>query len=160
MQPNPDLLSTSGAQQTVSPIAAITQPMSNTRTEPVWFYCTLPTASFHRQDGKKLPFMHNFYKAETVEDIRYLRNEIVGQNPYLREATSEEMQNVQMKENPIAAIKEQVRAEVENSFTIEELQSLIEKRKAAVASGVAGKVVHAASTGMSTANLAAGLPKI
>lgn len=128
---NPDLLQPSAASsQSVPAQVAITAPMPNTKVDPVYFFCTLATASMHRPDGKKLPFVNHFLKCEVKEDIAYLRKEIEEyQNAYIREATPDEAAAAQMRENPVEAIKTAVRSEIEESFSIEQLQALIDKRK-------------------------------
>lgn len=137
MQQNPDLQNVHSNSATVSPLAAITRPMPNTKvTEAVWFFCTMEQASFHRPDGKKLPFMYHLLKCTIKEDIEYLSAQIEAhENPYLRFATPEEIGTAKMNENPVQAIKEAVRREVEDTFSIEELQKLIDRRKATVPSG-------------------------
>lgn len=127
---NPDLLNPQSAASQVAPLAAITKPMDNTKVEPVWFYSTMATANFHRYDGKKLPFMANLFKCTIKEDIAYLDEQIDKyENPYLRRATEDEVGKARMNENPIETIRAAVRQEVEDSFSIEELQKLIERRK-------------------------------
>jgi hypothetical protein len=97
----------------VSALTALTKPISNTRLkEPVWFFCTFPTASFHRTDGKKLPFVNNFLKVEFQEDLDYLLKESEDNgNPYLRQASPDEIRTAKIKENPIEGIKEAVKSE-------------------------------------------------
>lgn len=163
----------------VSALAAITRPMGNTKLQSaVYFKCTMPTASMHRQDGKKLPFVQGFFKAEFQEDYDYLMEEIGEHlNPYIALASPDEITVAKHKENPVAAIKEAVKAEIENTYSISELEALIERRKTAsvlqssaskiqgvdkpkadpnvvVAQGAtSGHQPHAAHTGMTTAKL-------
>jgi len=148
---NPDLQSVSSQSATVSALAAITRPMPNTKvTEPVWFFCTMEQASFHRPDGKKLPFMYHLLKCTIKEDIEYLTYQIEShENPYLRFATPEEIGTAKMNENPVQAIKEAVRREVEDTFSIEELQKLIDRRKATVGAVVAGAAAGGNTAGTS-----------
>lgn len=139
MNTDPNLLQPSGGNSSaaVAALAKITAPMPNTKVTPVYFYCTQATASMHRPDGKKLPFINHFLKCDIQEDIDYLDKEVDHyQNPYVRRATQEEADNVRMVNDPVGSLRESVRQEVESSFTIEALQALIEKRKVSGANQV------------------------
>lgn len=171
MATNPDLLS-AGGQPTVAPIHAITKPMGNTKQEEaMYFHCTMPTASFHREDGKKLPFLHHFLKTNVKEDIAYLLREIENGNPYIRLATADEVDHAKLMEDPLGTVREAVK----NELSIEELEKLLAARRAAVAAGgndgekianvdpkaasvalaAKGVNVHASATGANTASVAA-----
>ena len=117
-------------QVSVSALLALTKPLGNTKMkEPVWFHCTVPTSSMHRTDGKKLPFVNGFFKAEFQEDYDYLNQEVETGNPYILLATPDQVAAAKMKENPKEAIREQVKAEVENNYSIEDLEKLLQKRR-------------------------------
>lgn len=114
----------------VSPLNFITRPMGNTKLEnPVWYVCTIPNASMHRQDGKKLPFVNGFLKVWFREDQNFLNEEIDVGNPYLRLANEAEIGQARMIEDPLGVIKDAVRAEVANDFSIEDLEKLLAEKR-------------------------------
>jgi hypothetical protein len=59
---NPDLLNPSDSKldMRVVATAAITKPLPTTKVTAKSYYCTVPSASMHRNDGKKLPFVFGF----------------------------------------------------------------------------------------------------
>lgn len=176
MQPkgNSDLLQPGSQQASVAPIAAVTQDLGNTAVaQEKYYYCTMSIASFHRADGKKLPFINHFFKTSFKEDIEYLDKEVATGNPYIRHATAEEVSQAKLHEDPLGTVKEAVKKEL----SIEELEALLEARKKEVAAGKdpnadANKVAgvdkaaaanavraqgvqqHASATGANTAGLA------
>ena len=172
---NPDLLAPGGGAS-VPPLQAITAPMPNTEQKEFrYYFCTMSTASFHRPDGKKLPFLNHFLKTNIEEDIAYLEEQInKHQNTYIRRATQEEVNQAKLHEDPIGTIKESVKKEL----SIEELEKLLAERRRLAAAGAnpntdankvggvdpakasnalkaAGVTQHASATGANTATLAA-----
>jgi len=111
---------------TVSALAAITAPQGNDQQEEHRYYhCTMPTASFHRPDGKKLPFIRGFFKTNIRQDIEYLENELQQGNQFLRRATAEEIESAKLMEDPLGTVREAVKEEM----TLEELEKLVAKKK-------------------------------
>jgi len=140
---NPDLLNPeSTVQVAVSALAAITMPQGNTKQEQfVYFRCSMDQACFHRKDGKKLPFMHHFFKTQFKEDITYLMNEVEAGNPYLRLASKEEVEHAKMVEDPLGTIRENVKKEL----SIEDLEKLLAERRGVVPSGQANSIATSAN---------------
>lgn len=144
---NPDLSNFSGnqapdpilaqAQAGVPALHALTAPMPNTKiAQKAYFVCTLQTACMHRGDGKKLPFINGVLATNIAEDISYLRREInEHQNPYVREADSEEVQEIEMLLNPRDTMKKAVRAEVEAELRSEIERSIRERINAEMVAG-------------------------
>lgn len=137
MSQNPDLQAAApeAAQQPhVQPLAAITPPMSNTKMPTaVYFMCTIANASMFRPDGKKLPFVAGFLKTSIKEDISYLDAEIENGSQYIRRANGKEIESARMYEDPLGAIKDVVRIEMEkqvrDNYTIEQLETLLAEKK-------------------------------
>lgn len=137
MAQNPDLQdanSDTPVQPHVSPLAAITPPMPNTKVrEAVYFTCTIMNASMFRPDGKKLPFVAGFLKTNIQEDIAYLDGEIENGNQYIHRANSKEVEQARMYEDPLGAIKDVVRLEMEkqvrDNYTIPQLEALLAEKK-------------------------------
>jgi hypothetical protein len=170
---NPDLLNPQTAAPTVQPLVSITAPMPNTPDTAVYFFCTMTLASFHRKDGKKLPFVNHLFKATFKEDIEFLDKEINEYgNPYVRRATEEEANHAKLMEDPMGTVREQV----VQDLTIADLERLLEERRRVVpdAAKIAGvdpkpasgaikahdvNIRHAAHTGANTATLGALLAK-
>lgn len=131
-QANPDLLqpNAGGAAVAVPQLVTITPPMDNTKQDDyVYFHCTMSVASMHRKDGKKLPFINHVHKTNIIEDIQYFDREIAEGNNYIRRATKEEVQRAQINEDPMGAVRQAVKEEL----SIEELEVLLTKRRAAQA---------------------------
>ena len=128
---NPDLLNPGATvANSVHPMVALTKPLGNTKAEePVYYRCSMATASFHRPDGKKLPFLNHVFKTQFIEDIVYLNNEIENGNPYIKHATLEEVEQAKLQEDPMGT----VRAAIKNELSIEELEELLAKRRAVAA---------------------------
>jgi hypothetical protein len=119
---------------TVAPLHVITPAMGNTKlAAPLWYVCTIPNASMHRNDGKKLPFVSGFFKCFFQEDARYLNNEIESGNMYIRQANAKEIEAARMLEDPLGMIKDNLRVEVEqnvrDSLTLEDLEKLVAERR-------------------------------
>lgn len=137
MQPNQDPNLLPVGQRTAS-IAAqpqhITKPFPATRAAGKKYYvCSMPHASMHREDGKKIAFVHGFCETDILHDQRYLDNEIDAGNPYVREATEEEVTEAKMRRDPRGTIKEQVRSEIEAELRLQ-LEAEIRAEVAASAS--------------------------
>lgn len=169
--PNPDLINTTtqavpltvpplGAGATRDPGSPPPQaPLPNIAgSEDRYFFCTVPTASMHRTDGKRLPFIQGFLKTNIEEDILFLEKEIKGGNIYVRRATADEIQHAKLVEDPMGAVRTAVKEELENSYSLEDLEKLLEKRRAAIATGGGQKLSgDAAKIGGVDVNKAAGL---
>jgi len=113
---NPDLINSQNPL-TVSPIQSITAPLPATRAQETKYYvCTIPYASLHRTDGKKLPFVHGFLETDIIYDQKYLDEEIANGNSYIRKATEEEVFQAHMRKDPKSTIKAQVREEVKEEL--------------------------------------------
>jgi hypothetical protein len=108
-----------------------TPRIGNTKQEEfVIFVGSLHNASFFRPDGKKLPFIKGLLKTNTVEDIKYLDEEIASGNPYVKRASPEEVSQAEALFDPLGALRkkiekdvgaelyEQLRAKLSNSFGI------------------------------------------
>jgi hypothetical protein len=167
----PNVLNPGASSLAVPRLVAITEPMPNTEAPHVYFHCSHSTASFHRQDGKKLPFLNHFYKATFAEDVAYLDNEIRTGNPYIRRATEDEVSHARLLEDPLGTVKDQLKKEL----SIDDLEKLLAERRAAVASPAVtdgsriagvdaqdknagmvqaqGVVLHASASGASTRTL-------
>lgn len=89
----------------------------------------VPQASFHTPGGTRITFVHNFYKTDIKHIQDYLDYEIAMRNPYLRAATSEEVNTAAMREDPKGFLTTQVRAEVE-AQTRDKLMAAIKDRLA------------------------------
>lgn len=178
---NPDLGGGGNAGPAVSPLAnGVTReapPHPILPNTPVddnrYFYCTVPTASMHRKDGKRLPFLNGLLKTNIKEDIEFLDAEIAAGNIYIRKATTEEVDHAKLIEDPMGSVRAAVKAEVMSSFSVEELEKMLAERRAAGPSADAAKIagtanlnaaasqalqakgttVHASATGANTANL-------
>jgi ribosomal protein L13E len=119
----------------VQPLAFITRPFTITPlTTPVYYCSTILNCSMHRPDGKKLPFVSGFFKASFEEDRDYLDKEIEIGNIYIRRANTQEQEQARMMEDPLGVIKDHMRAdvrkEVTEGFNIEELETLLERKRA------------------------------
>jgi len=118
------------ASASVPRLNVLTAPMPNTPVQqPVYYRCTAPNASMHRQDGKRLPFINGFMKCIMKEDIRYMEEEISQGNIYIFRCSPEEVKQVRMMEDPLGVIKEQVKQEIVRDLTVESLEKLLEERK-------------------------------
>lgn len=81
--------------------------------EPVFFTCTMPNASIHRPDGKRLAFMNGVFKTDIRQDVEYLDNEITEGHPYVKRATDVEVKTYEMKSDPRATIEKELRPKIE-----------------------------------------------
>jgi hypothetical protein len=141
---SPDLINSgsNAAPIAVPPLAAGVQrepgsplptaPLPNNKVDTSrYYYCTVPTASMHRTDGKKLPFVNGLLKTDIEQDILFLDKEISEGNIYIRHATEDEVAHAKLIEDPMGAVREAVKAEVLGSFSVEELEKLLAERRAA-----------------------------
>lgn len=116
---------------------AHTPPMSNTKLSAHRiFVCSLPYASLHRQDGKKLPFVRGYLKTNIAEDIRYLEHEILTGNPYIRAGNEDDELAAESIFNPVAGLERKVRSELEASLRVEIEGKLREEMDAGKIAGV------------------------
>lgn len=134
---NPDLIDSQHPQQ-VPALAALTRPLGSTLQEEFKSYiCTVPNASTHRADGKKLPFVYGFMRTNIKQDIAHMEHEIDELNPYFRHATAQEIEAYDMRTDPrgtltrniTAELTPQLRAEIELSVRAE-LEEKIRKEMA------------------------------
>jgi hypothetical protein len=125
---NPDLLNSTGTQQQrVQPIHKFRNRMEDGTivashpilptvfvTEPVAYFSSSATTSFHREDGKRLGFLNHFFETNIKADIEYLDREIIEGNVYIRHATEEEVYRAHMHRDPEGTAKARARTELEN----------------------------------------------
>lgn len=81
--------------------------------ETRYYYCSVSTASFIREDGKKLAFVHGIFETNQKHDIIYMEREISQKCAYLRLATLEEIRSHKMRMNPTKTIKDELLADPE-----------------------------------------------
>ncbi len=89
--------------------------------ETVYVRCTVPNHHMHRKDGKRLLFVHGIYATKDIYDIQYLQEEMQARNPYIREATKEEVQTYKMITDPRGTIQAELRPVMEEEIK-EQLQ--------------------------------------
>lgn len=161
MLSNPDLLlpGQDPSKPAVPAMATITQALPSTPTDTIkWYICTVNNASFHRTDGKKLAFLFNILPTDDKYDQEYLDKEIDYRNPYVRYATTEEIQIYKMRTNPREVIEAEVRADIEAEVRKEYEDKITELQRTQgvdpVSTAVPVDVGGAKLTPASTANLA------
>lgn len=139
---NPDLLDPMNPQQ-VPPLNVITKPMGTTLLkEYKCFHCTVPNASTHRADGKKLAFVHNFLRTNIAQDIAHLEHEIAEGNQYFRPATEQEIEQYDMRTDPRGTLTKSIHAELVPQIRAEveqELRATLEAQIRAELSGAKEK---------------------
>lgn len=97
-------------------LPALTHPLPIVKAAGMVYYlCTIPAASMHRTDGKRLPFQFGVYATDDEEDQKYLNNEIVKGVMYLRLAKDEEVREYKMRIDPKGTLRTEVTAELEES---------------------------------------------
>jgi hypothetical protein len=127
---NPDLPNPASGGPSVSALTVMTPPQGNTeQLQDRYFHCSMTTACFFRKDGKKLPFQQHFFKTNILEDIQYLEEEIRTGNQYVRLATESEVGHAKLLADPMGTVREAVK----NDLSLEELQRMIDERRAALA---------------------------
>lgn len=97
----------------VPPLQAITKPQPIEYVEMKYYLCTVANASFHRFDGTRVGFRFGFLETNIKATQEYLDYEIRNGNPYLREATTDEVMEAKMRLDPVGTIREKVRDELE-----------------------------------------------
>jgi hypothetical protein len=137
---NPDLMPIGQVAPTVPKPVSLTAPLPTVQTEVKYYVCMVPTASMHRADGKKLPFVNGFLATTILADQQYLDAEIDAGHGYIRMATEDEILSDKMRRDPKGAMREQVRAEIEAELR-EELERKILAEIAAVPGSVEGSNV-------------------
>lgn len=129
---NPDLLQPGATQiQTTGSMPGITPPAPATRTEPKYYFCTIPNASLFRHDGKRLVFRGGFLVTDFLYDQLYLDTEIQENgNIYIRKATQSEVRSHHMSTDPegtiTAEVESSVRAQLEQQIRKEFEQKIAE----------------------------------
>jgi hypothetical protein len=104
----------------VPALTAMTAPLSNDKAEAVKYYvCSMPTASLHRPDGKKITFINGFFKAELLEDQKYLDRQIetgafAGGGVEVKHASQEQVDDWRMRTDPRGTIRSQVKQELKS----------------------------------------------
>lgn len=78
-----------------------------------YFVCTMPNHHFVRTDGKRLAFVFGVLATKDVFDIQYLESEINAGNPFLREATSDETRNYNMRIDPQGTLAKEITPAIE-----------------------------------------------
>lgn len=140
--------------------------------DPVHFHLTERAAVMHRPDGKKIDFVHNHFVAKLKQDILYLVNEIENGHPYLRFATSQEIDAHDMAADPRGTVAKQLRPQIEeetrdklmaeireklqNGMSSEDLLASIDRprREEGVTSGTATVVLGADADSATSQQLA------
>lgn len=112
--------------RTVESVAA----MPATKATEIKYYASSAiNTNFIREDGKKIVFRNGFYETDLLYDQRYLDNEIVEGNNYIREATPEEVRAAHIRMNPVQTIKDELkndpdfRAEIEADIRAQMLKA-------------------------------------
>lgn len=99
--------------QRVPAPASITKPMPATKAAEIKYYvCHVPAASMHREDGKKIAFVHGICAADILYDQIYMDKEIEAGSTYIRVATPAEIEAYKMRMDPHGAMKAKVTAEL------------------------------------------------
>lgn len=134
---NPDLLPAGvdpAAAARVQPLNTLTAPYPLFKVAPKCYVTTVPAASMHRPDGKRLAFVHGFLQTDQKYDIDYLDAEIAQGNSYIREATIAEITIAKMKIDPVGTIRDQLRPQIEAELR-GEIEAQIRAEIAAAAAG-------------------------
>lgn len=88
-------------------------PLPNIDAQEVKYYaCSRLNHHMHRQDGKRLTFIHGIYRADNVHDQKYLDHEISDQNPYVRRATDTEIEQYSMRVDPHGTIARELTSSI------------------------------------------------
>lgn len=98
----------------VPPLAAKT-PAFDVRKleEPTYWVCTALHHKMNRTDGKVLPFRNGFLETTDYWDAKYLHDECMQDNPFLRPATGEEIRTWKMTTNPEKQMTEELTPQIE-----------------------------------------------
>lgn len=95
--------------------------------ETVYYFNSVPGASMHRPDGKKLPFMFNICATNIQQDINYLEAEIEEGHGYVRHATEAEVHLYKMRTDPTGTLTAELRPKIEAELR-EKLEAEIRER--------------------------------
>lgn len=108
------------ARPQVPALAAITRPLGMTKlAEARCYICTVQSASTHRRDGKKLPFVHGFMRTDIKQDIEHMEHEIEEGNQYFRHATALEIEEYDMRTDPRGTLRKNITLELEDKIRAE-----------------------------------------
>ena len=110
---DPNLLPPGQTTTGVPALATITKPMPTVTVEPSFYVCTVQSASLHRRDGKKIPFVHGVAKVEIKADMDYIEEEIANGNSFLRAASVAEINEYNMRIDPNGTIANNLRPALE-----------------------------------------------
>lgn len=93
------------------------------------YYCSMVTANFIREDGKKISFQEHYFETNLKGDKDYLDKEIARKNDVLRYATQEEIDAARMRRNPRETIRSQITEEVTAKVRADVQAELINKMR-------------------------------
>lgn len=142
MEQNPDLIAAGADMVRVSAPALFRNVTEDGRVvesvkafpaikapEKKFYSCSVPTASFHRTDGKRLGFVFGIFETDLAYDQWYLDQEIADGNPYLALASTEDINAFKFRMNPRASMREEIMSdpEVRQSLTDQILAELLRK---------------------------------
>lgn len=117
-------------QPRVPALPVITAPLPATKVKHKKAYtCSIPIASIHRKDGKRITFISGFHETDLLHDQEFLDAEIEAGHPHLAHATVQEVDAAHMRMDPRATIEAKVRAEMEPKLRAE-LEAKIKKELA------------------------------
>lgn len=128
-----------------------TAPLPALFAKEVKYYASsVPTASFHRTDGKRLGFVHGILETKLHYDQLYLDNEIADGNPYLVKATDEQIRAHKYRLNPKETMKAELLSdpEVKQQLTDQIMAELV--RNAAPGSALAQELDRLRLAGVDT----------
>lgn len=114
----------------VHPIETHTAPFPRQlQTETRYYFMTRKDHHMIRPDGKKLAFhfrvhatndtISQIYATNDIWDIRYLDQEVADGNPFLKEATEEQIDNYNMRIDPRGTIRRELQPQIEAETTRE-----------------------------------------
>lgn len=96
-----------------------------------YFICTMPNHHFVRTDGKRLAFVFGVLATRDMYDIQYMKNEIGDGNPFLRNATTEEIRNYNMRIDPQGTLAKEITPAIEANMKTRlevELRQILEAK--------------------------------
>ena len=107
------------------------QALPNKEVEETrYYFCTRLNHHMHREDGKRILFVHQIYKTNNYYDQRYLQREIRYGNEFIRAATPQEIERYNMIIDPKGTIASELRPQIEAQVTAQmtaQLQALVSK---------------------------------
>lgn len=127
---DPNLLPPGQTNTGVPALATITKPMPTVTVEPSFYVCTVQSASLHRPDGKKIPFVHGVAKVEIEADKNYIEQEIANGNSFLRAASVDEINEYNMRIDPQGTIANNLRPALEANIRADLEAQIMEQLKA------------------------------